>query len=154
MTVFRIADYKYLKDLTGRGAAMYGGRWNSKNTYIVYTAENRALALLEILVHIGVIPEKGFGIATILIPDNSITTLTADQLPYNWDKNPPPDFLKTIGDNFIRANQYVALKIPSALMQEDSNFLLNPAHKDFDKVKIQSHRLLNVDDRLFPVAKS
>ena len=148
MEVYRIANCKFINDISGKGAALYGGRWNSKNTYIVYTAESRALALLETVVHIGKMPEVGFCIAGIFIPDNSIEIYKSEMLPDGWDRNPPPDHLKKIGDRFIEANKYLALKIPSVLMPEDHNILLNPAHKDFAKVKIVTTRNIRIDERL------
>ena len=154
MEVYRIAPCKFLHDLSGWGAATYGGRWNSKNTYVVYTAHNRALALLETLVHIGKIPETGFCIATIFIPDDSIDVCQVENLPIHWAESPPPDVLKTVGDSFVRSNQFLALKIPSVIMPEDFNILLNPAHKDFNRVKIIADRPLRVDERLFPIAKA
>lgn len=148
MVVYRITDCKYVNDLSGRGAALYGGRWNSKDTYIVYTAENRALALLETVVHIGRIPTNGYCIAEIEIPDDSIESFPLNKLPADWATNPPPDYLKVIGDNFIAANKYLMLRIPSALMIEDHNYLLNPAHPFFKKVKFVNQRQIKIDERL------
>ena len=152
MIVYRISDCKYINDLSGRGAALYGGRWNNKDTYIVYTAESRALALLEIVVHGGKIPINGYCIAEIEIPEDSIDPFLLKKLPADWYINPPPDYLKEIGDHFIRSNKYLALEIPSALMPEEHNYLLNPAHPAFKKVKIVSQRAMMADERLFPTA--
>ncbi len=149
MIVYRISSCSYINDLSGRGAALYGGRWNNKDTYVVYTAESRALALLEAVVHIGKVPAEGFCIATIDIPDNSIEIFQAEKLPGDWQTNPPPNYLKAIGDYFIKSKKYLALAIPSAIMMEEHNYLLNPMHPDFKKVKIISERPIRVDDRLF-----
>ena len=151
MIVYRISDCKFITDLSGRGAAMYGGRWNSKDTYIVYTAQSRALALLEAVVHIGKIPEAGYCMATIDIPDNSIESFPLEKLPPGWYTNPSPNYLKAIGDNFINANKYLALEIPSVLMMEEHNYLLNPLHPAFGKVRIIAERRISVDERLFPI---
>lgn len=153
MIVYRINNCRYINDLSGKGAAMYGGRWNSKDVHMVYTAESRALALLEVVVHVGRIPAAGYCLATIEIPDEQIQVLKAAQLPANWYNNPAPDILKTIGDQFIAANKYLALKIPSVLMQEEHNYLLNPEHSAFSKVRIISERSISVDERLFPPTK-
>ena len=149
MNVYRINDCKYITDLSGSGAAIYGGRWNSKGTYIIYTAQNHALALLETVVHMGKVPANGYCMATIEIPEDSIETLVPEKLPADWQNNPPPNYLKTIGDRFIKANKHLALKIPSVLMMEEHNFLLNPAHPAFKKVKIASSRPIRVDERLY-----
>jgi RES domain-containing protein len=149
MIVYRINRCKYISDLSGRGAALYGGRWNNKDTYIVYTAESRALALLEAVVHIGKVPSDGYCMATIDIPDSGIELFPVEKLPGDWQNNPPPNYLKAIGDYFIKSQKYLALAMPSAIMMEEHNYLLNPLHPDFKKVKIISERPLRMDERLF-----
>lgn len=151
MIVYRINNCKYINDLSGKGAALYGGRWNSKDTYIIYTAESRALALLEAVVHMGKVPAAGYCMATIEIPHDNIEIFPVEQLPADWQSNPPPDYLRIIGDHFIRSNKYLALKIPSVLMMEEHNYLLNPNHSEFKKVKIISERPIKMDERLYPL---
>jgi len=151
MIIYRINSCRYIHDLSGSGAALYGGRWNSRDTYIVYTAQSRALALLEAVVHTGKLPEDGYCMATIEIPDNSIESFPPEHLPPGWYSNPAPNYLKTIGDNFIRSGKHLALKLPSALMIEEHNYLLNPGHPLFSKVKIIAQRAISVDERLFPI---
>ena len=154
MIVYRINKCSFINDLSGRGAALYGGRWNNKDTYIVYTAQSRSLALLETVVHIGKVPAEGYCLATIEIPDSSIQSIPLEKLPPGWYSNPSPNYLKSIGDNFIRANKYLVLELPSALMMEEHNYLINPAHHAFNKVKIISERKFNIDERLFPEKSS
>jgi RES domain-containing protein len=154
MTVYRISNCKYVNDLSGKGAALYGGRWNNKDTYLIYTAQSRALALLETVVHTGKIPEDGFCLVAIELPDTSLYTYTTEQLPPGWHSSPPPDYLKAIGDEFVRKNKYLAIKVPSVLMMEEYNLLINPAHPMFGSVKITSHRQLNMDQRLYPTGAS
>lgn len=149
MIVYRINNCKYVKDLSGQGSALYGGRWNSKGVYIVYTAQSRALALLEAVVHIGKVPDAGYCIATLEIPDHSIESIPMEKLPPDWAENPSPNYLKAIGDNFIEANKHLALKLPSALMMEEHNYLLNPSHHLFHKVAIVAERPIKIDERLF-----
>ena len=148
MLTYRIADCRYINDLSGKGAALYGGRWNSIDTYIVYTAQTHALALLETIVHIGRIPDNGCCMISIDIPDNSIQTYDSKLLPADWYKSPAPDHLKIIGDKFVEAGEYLVLKVPSAVMPEEHNYLINPRHKDFKKIKIVGGRDLNIDGRL------
>lgn len=150
MIVYRINDCKYVNDLSGKGSALYGGRWNSKDTYVVYTAQSRSLALLEAVVHIGKIPATGFCLATLEIPEHSIERFPLENLPPGWHTNPSPNYLKVIGDNFIRSNKHLVLEIPSVLMMEEHSYLLNPAHHLFSKVKITSERPVRMDERLFP----
>ena len=117
---------------------------------MVYTAQSRALALLEAVVHIGKVPDAGYCVATIDIPDNSIEVFPIEKLPADWNKNPSPDYLKSIGDYFIKTGKYLALQIPSVLMMEECNYLLNPAHPQSNKIHIVAQRPIGVDDRLFP----
>jgi RES domain-containing protein len=149
MIVYRIGDCRYTTDLSGLGAALHGGRWNSKGNYIVYTAQSRALALLEAVVHIGKMPDTGYCMATIEIPEGSIEQVTLEKLPAGWNAQPSPDYVKSIGDRFIETGKHLALKIPSALMMEEHNFLLNPAHPEFRKVKIIAQRPIQIDERLY-----
>ena len=151
MVVYRINECKFINDLSGRGAALFGGRWNSKDVYMVYTSQSRALALLETVVHRGKMPRAGFYcIATIDIPDDNIKSISLEDLPDNWQTSPPPDSLKAIGDQFIKLNRHLALKVPSVLMSDEHNFLINPSHPEFKKVSIVAEKTLMVDERLFP----
>ena len=149
MNVYRISKCKYTGSLTGEGAAAYGGRWNSKGTYIVYTAATPSLALLESVVHISNIPVDDYCMATIEFPENKIKEIKFTDLPENWFLNPAPDQLKSIGDKFIKDNIFLALKLPSAIMMEDFNLLLNPNHPDFSKVNLVGTRTIPIDERLF-----
>jgi len=148
MTVYRISKCEFIGKLTGAGAATYGGRWNSKGTHIVYTAASPSLALLESVVHISNIPVDNYCMASIGVPEDKIGEIKLTDLPGNWFVNPAPDRLKSIGDKFVNDNIFLALKLPSAIMMEDFNFLLNPNHPDFINVKIISTRTIPIDERL------
>lgn len=148
MEVYRIAKCKFINDLTGMGAATFGGRWNSKGTHLLYTAATPSLALLETVVHISNIPLEEYCMITLSMPEKQIVEITSKELPGNWFVNPPPDRLKTIGDEFVKANRFLVLKLPSAIMMEDFNFLINPNHPDFSKVSKISMRTVPIDDRL------
>jgi len=82
------------------------------------------------------------------IPEDSIADISIEQLPDNWFENPPPDSIKQKGDLFIKNKKHLALKVPSAVMPEEYNLLLNPAHPNFNKVKILYSRTLRLDERL------
>lgn len=148
MKVYRISKCKFINDLSGTAAATYGSRWNSKGIHILYTAASASLALLESVVHISNIPVDEHCMATIDIPENNIKEFTFSQLPGNWFAYPPADHLKKIGDQFIRDGIFLALKLPSAIMMEDFNYLLNPNHADFRKIKRIDTRTIPVDERL------
>lgn len=148
MIVYRIADCRYVKDLSGKGAALYGGRWNSQNVYVLYTAQSASLALLETVVHMGKIPTEGYCMISLEIPDAHIETINVSDLPDDWQAYPSPDYLKSVGDKFYNANKKLALKVPSVVMPEEYNVILNTQFRTFDKIAIRSHRKLSIDDRL------
>lgn len=148
MIVYRISKCIYIYDLKGTGAATYGGRWHSKGTFILYTAATPSLALLESVVHIATVAASGFCMISLEIPEDKIQELSFADLPLNWYLHPPPKSLKSFGDLFIKENKYLALKLPSAIMHEESNYLLNSNHSDFKLVKVLSKRDVAIDERL------
>ena len=98
--------------------------------------------------HISNIPVDEYCMVTITIPENNIKEIKINNLPDNWFVNPPADQLKSIGDHFIKNNIFLALKLPSAIMMEDFNLLLNPNHPDFSKVNLVATRTIQIDERL------
>lgn len=151
MILYRLSREKYTKDLSGKGAEIVGGRWNSKGIAILYTGQNRALCTTELAVHIpfGIVPVD-YCMVTIEIPENStIEIVDIDDLPKEWREFPHNQLTKIIGDNFIQRNESIALKVPSAVVQGEYNYLINPRHIDFDKVKIIKIEKFNFDQRLF-----
>jgi RES domain-containing protein len=150
MIVFRLSKSKYSGDLTGKGAEKSGGRWNSKGIPMIYTTASRALCTAEIAVHtpLGYVPDD-YKIITIEIPDNSVQEFNIQDLPANWRSFPHTDSTQKIGNKFIDEGKYLAMKVPSALVQEEYNYLLNTGHRDFNRVKILSTDPFNFDKRLF-----
>lgn len=147
MKVYRISKCEYIEDLEGTGAARYPGRWNSKGTYILYTAATPSLALLESVVHISNIAISSYCMICLDVPEDKIKTIISPELPGNWFVNPPIDVLKHIGDSFIKENKFLALKVPSAIMPEENNYLLNPAHPDFKRISTVYVRNIPIDER-------
>ena len=148
MLVYRISKCKYIEDLSGIGAATYPGRWNGKGVYVLYTAQNPSLALLESVVHISKIARMNYCMVSLAIPDDSILEIKLSDLPLGWESNPPSEMLKDFGNKFVREGRYLAMKVPSAILFEEYNILLNPNHRDFEKVKMVSKRSLSIDERL------
>lgn len=147
--VYRISKCAYIDDLKGTGAAQFGGRWHSKGTHILYTADSPSLALLESVVHIAAIPRLDYCMICLEIPDDRILKINIADLPHNWDFNPAPNGLGIIGDNFIKRNEYLAMEVPSVIIVEESNILLNPNHKDFSKINTLYKRKIPIDKRFF-----
>lgn len=150
MEVYRISKCAYINDLSGTGARLYGGRWNSPGHSIVYTAGSRALAALEVLVHV---PLKNiiqdFCIATIHIPDNiAIKVLTKHDLPSGWQSLAPDPTLQAIGDEWADTTRYAVLRIPSVIIADENNYLINPLHPDAAAITISNTQPFIFDQRL------
>lgn len=138
ITAWRITQRRFLKTaFTGEGARLYGGRWNSKGTAMVYLAESQSLAVLEMLVHLDasallaayVLTEVRFEVSLVM-------DLEPSALPKRWGATPAPQRLKAIGDNWIASRASAILRVPSALVPGESNYLINPSHPDFKKIAI------------------
>ncbi len=153
MLVYRIDRKKYLKDtLKGIGASMSSSfRWNSEHTRMVYTSESRALALLEITAHLnGVmeIPTDRY-LVEIEIPDAlKIQMLSIADLPKNWNAHPPSVFTQNLGDSFVQKLKAPVLKVPSSIVPQEFNLLINPHHPDAHKIEIISKERLAFDPRI------
>ncbi|HYX08379.1 MAG TPA: RES family NAD+ phosphorylase [Bacteroidales bacterium] len=151
MIVFRHANKRYCHDLSGTGAEITGGRWNFKGTKLLYTADSRALCMAEIAVHtpVGIMPVDYY-LVTIEVPDYStIKLIETDTLPDNWRKFPYSKVTQESGDDFVGRNEYLYIKVPSAVVPGDFNVLINPGHPDFDRIKIIKTEKFNFDERLF-----
>jgi len=149
MILFRIAKCNYITDLSGTGARLYGGRWNSVGQPMVYLASNRSLAVLEVLVHLSpAIFPCDFCMAEFAVPSDNITTLETDDLPNNWQDILSPNQLKKIGDDFLKQQKSLLLKAPSAIVPEEYNYLVNPLHPDASKIKLIKQQSFNFDERL------
>lgn len=137
MVVYRIGKTKYAGDLTGEGARLNGGRWNRKLTACLYTSESRALALLEYTVNVNIddIP-RALSFTTLEIPNGSIHLLKEEYLPGDWKTVPAPASTKSFGTNLLKAAGTLVLKIPSTVIPNEFNYLVNPAHPDHKDCKI------------------
>ncbi|MEI6576020.1 MAG: RES family NAD+ phosphorylase [Bacteroidota bacterium] len=150
MEVFRLSRKKWANMLTGHGAALKGGRWNSPGTEIIYTSCNRSLAMAEVAVHfsLATLPDD-YRMVTIYIPEEiPIKAIPEKNLPYGWNSFPYGNAIKNHGDEFIRKNKYCLLKVPSAITKGDHNILINPFHPDFKYVKITHNDPFPLDRRI------
>ncbi|WP_375241722.1 RES family NAD+ phosphorylase [Lacinutrix sp.] len=150
MRVFRIAKKQYLKDLSGEGSRLFGGRWNKKGMAMLYFSDSLSTSLLEVLVHMDFKHlTNDFGYIEIEIPDALIDTrLKLKNLDENWRDNPPKSSTITLGTEFIKTNKKLALKVPCAILPMASNIPINPRHKDIAKLKIIKVADLDIDSRL------
>ncbi len=150
MTLYRIANEQYSQDMSGKGAALFGGRWNSKGNSALYLSSHRSLALLEILVNYTyeqLINVKFEVIEFDIKTDKSIESIK--ELEYNWRYL--PKYTKEIGDQFLLDNTKLMLQIPSAIIDGEFNFMINPEHVEFKKIKISRILPLKLDNRLIKI---
>jgi len=135
----------------GEGARRYGGRWNSPGRSVVYTAESRALAALEILVHLNSSRRlrDRYRVIPVQFPDELVLRLEDKfALPKDWLEQPVAASTRRLGDDWFARRLSCVLSVPSAVMTLERNFLLNPLHADFKQVKIGKPERFAFDVRL------
>jgi RES domain-containing protein len=151
MIVFRIVKHlNRARDLTGIGAYYAGGRWNNEGTYAVYTSENPALALLELLVHAdeSELPPNLYLMSIEISDAAPILHITDDMLPEDW-RIPNHLALRAMGDRIFQENQFIGFSVRSAVLPVQKNIILHPLYPDFhQQVKIVGVEPLNLDQRL------
>jgi RES domain-containing protein len=148
MIVYRISNKQYKDDITGNGAAIYGARWNSVGIKALYTSHFISLSILESLCHLrhNYIPGSQY-LLQIETPElDNLPVISLEKMKQNWYQE--AQYTQWIGDQFFKNNESLMLKVPSAVVHQEHNFLINPLHKDFKKVEIVSTELLNLDKRL------
>jgi RES domain-containing protein len=149
MKIYRIIPQKFALDLSGMGAKLYGGRWNRVGVPLLYTSENLSLAVLENIVHIqnpAILPT--FKAITIEIPD-SFREYSVNDFPENWVSQDGFEELRKLTDDFIKSGEFLAMKVPSAIIEMEYNFLINPQHSLFKDVSIIKQQDFSFDQRLF-----
>jgi RES domain-containing protein len=150
MHLYRIAKTLHIKDLSGAGPRLYGGRWNHMGTAVIYVAESRALATVEYLVHVPLPYEPlHLSLATLSVPDDvPHLEISPDALPRGWNKYPAPPTLADLGTEWVRSNETLILRVPSAVVEAEHNVLLNPGHPHMSRVQITDVTRYAFDERL------
>ncbi|WP_025040681.1 RES family NAD+ phosphorylase [Nitrosospira briensis] len=147
--VWRIVTHRFAASaFSGEGARLFGGRWNRKGEPVVYTAQSRSLAFLEMLVQ-----DEPLRANYVLIPaeipgDIARLKIDSKQLPKHWRTLEARETLQEIGNQWLRSAKYCVLEVPSAVIPAELNLLLNPAHRDFARIKIGQAEALESDLRL------
>lgn len=150
MNIYRLSKDRWKMDLSGKGAEMTGNRWNSRGVAMLYTAESRALAHAEITVHLNLedLPTD-YWMLQLTVPDDvPMQIMREADLPADWRSWPHPASTQAIGDAFIRSNQFLVLKVPSAVVAGDFNYLFNPFHHLISEVRISDMKPFHFDQRL------
>ena len=148
-TYFRLCNSLYKDDLSGTGAEIYGGRWNSKGLKAMYCAEHISLSMLEILVNVSreyLNSKLEFHLLEFALQDDWISTLELQKLKKNWQND--IEYTQYIGDQFLLSNHNLGLRIPSAVIPEEFNLLVNPNHELASKLSLKKSRPYKLDSRL------
>ncbi|MEO6539874.1 MAG: RES family NAD+ phosphorylase [Ferruginibacter sp.] len=149
MTVYRITNSLFKDDISGTGAKLKGARWNMPGSSMLYTAQTISLSVLELLVHIGLQDiQKFYHLLAISIPEDAPSTeINITKLKKDWLED--EDYTAFMGTQFLKTNTNLILKVPSAIITEEYNFLINPYHPDFKKAKIKKSNPFIFDQRLY-----
>ena len=149
-TAWRIVKARYAdRAFDGEGARLYGGRWNSPGIAVVYLASSRSLAALEMAVHLDrAALLASFVFISCEFDERLMTVVAPHALPPDWRDDPPPPALAAIGDSWVKAARSALLEIPSAIVEQEANYLLNPAHPDSSRIRIGEPEAFAFDRRL------
>lgn len=152
MRVWRISKANYAQQaFTGMGAKLVGGRWNFPGEAVVYTSASLALAALETYVHLPSalnLPRNLVAVAAEIPDTLPREVIKVGALPRNWKASPAPDELKLLGSAWLKRNQTAILELPSVIIPDEANYLLNPAHPDFQQITIGQPQPFLYDPRM------
>ena len=148
MDLFRLGACRYSGNLNGEGARIFGGRWNAEGVPAVYFASSRSLAVLEVLVHLptGLLPDN-FCMSKFAV-DVPFTEFKANDLPAKWQSYPFIKKTQLLGSQFFKENKSLLLKVPSAIVDGDFNYIANPLHPDIKRIEFLEKVSFSFDDRL------
>jgi len=148
VAAWRVVKEKWAETaFSGEGARLGGGRFNSAELALVYTSESLALSELEILVNLPTDRLLGSYVCfRVGIPEDQLEA--CNDLPSDWRTDPAPETTKALGDRWIQEKRSLALKVPSAVVPSEHNYLINPAHSQFDRLQIEGPFDPNLDTRL------
>lgn len=151
LTVFRLGKHAHRAQLfKGQGGLFASGRWTPRGRPVVYTSASISLAVLEYTANYrrrGWVPATVLGRATI--PSGvRVRTVSAQELPANWYAADPPMALQKIGGEWLERSETAVLKVPSAIVVEEWNYLLNPLHADFGKLTFGAPKVFSFDRRV------
>lgn len=150
--VWRLCRRRYAaRAFDGEGARLYGGRWNTPGVAVVYASATVSLAALEAFVHLdGEDAPADLVVIPVEIPDAlAVRELTPDELPRNWRATPAPAALQQLGNKWARAIETLVLLVPSAVVPQEQNYILNPAHPDASRLKIGTPEPFSFDPRMW-----
>jgi RES domain-containing protein len=148
LRVWRLCAAEHAR-FDGEGARLAGGRWNRRGTAMVYTSATLSLAALEYLVHVSweTAPKNLMACGAEIPDDLARIAIDVRDLPSGWRSYPAPEALAEIGEKWIREKKVAVLVVPSAVVPEESNVLLDPAHPDFERIRVLDSKPFSFDPR-------
>ena len=150
LRAWRIVKEKYAAmAFSGEGAAEFGGRWNLPGTKMAYTSESQSLATIELLVHLNPPHFSKYKAIGIQFEEGLTESLSSYELPPDWNVEPPSLLTQRLGSLWAAELRSVVLAVPSAIVPEETNYLVNPLHPDFSRIEIGPARDFALDSRLF-----
>jgi RES domain-containing protein len=149
MILHRFAHRKYAHDISGTGSKLKGGRWNSVGLAVVYSSERISLSLLEVLANANTLEElQVLQLTEIEVPDNvPLHEIRLSQLKKEWWKD--FEYSQWLGSEILKENKALIIKCPSAIIESENNYLINPLHSSFKKINIKAVNDFRFDERLF-----
>jgi RES domain-containing protein len=136
--------------LSGEGARLYGGRWNSRGTPIAYLASSHPLAVLEVLAQLTDAADLArYALLSVRFDASHVADLS--ELPEDWRALPSPRSTAEVGDRWVAEGESLVLRVPSVVLPAESNYLLNPVHPAFGAVGVGEPEELEIDPRLLSV---
>lgn len=149
MRCYRLCESRF-RALDGAGARLYGGRWNHPGRAVVYTCSSRALAALELLTRIRrTDAPPDLVLLTIELPESAgIEQVMPRRLPADWQTVPAPRACQDLGERWLRKGRDLVLQVPSVLVPEEPDFVINPGHPGFVAVRVVAGRPFRFDHRL------
>jgi RES domain-containing protein len=149
-SAWRLTKTRYLPSAwDGEGGRKTGGRWNSVGVPVVYVSATVSLALVETLVHMtsGLLP--AYSVIPCFFDDSLVSALDLDDLPSDWRSNPAPTSTRRLGDEWVERSETAVLRVPSVAVPFDHNYVLNPRHRHFARIRIGTAIPFPFDPRLF-----
>jgi RES domain-containing protein len=149
MILHRFAHRKYAHDISGTGSKLKGGRWNSVGLAVVYSSERISLSLLEVLANANTLEDlQMLQLTEIEVPDNvPLHEIRLSQLKKEWWKD--FEYSQWLGSEILKENKALIIKCPSAIIESENNYLINPLHSSFKKINIKAVNDFRFDERLF-----
>ena len=152
MRVWRIIPKLHLSQaFDGEGARQFGGRWNRIGTRVVYTSATLSLAALEFFVNLDrdTEPDQLLAISADIPDDMRIGHIDFSDLPKNWRSYPGSEELQEFGTAWVASASTAMLVVPSAVIPDERNYLLNPAHPDFKRLRLNRPEAFHFDPRMW-----